>query len=286
MFDEKSKTFKAYPMTDVYPTFNRPEVYGRGAVCWDVKDPVTGKMLLIKGAWIYDSADLGRKEEHYYLAQAADIAGVIQMVGYEDRKGEPFGEIKCFRPTENVRLRNRIFRRLVLEKYGKDIDEFRSQLELVCALHDATEGAPLGSRGVLIDMDQAIEVQYQDSAGAEMGGAVGSPLFQAYFVLKGSCLYQYRPTHDYLDDLEAFFYILYVLMHHVARLSVQKDWCHDDPEISAAAKRQLFKEPLNMDAISEFWGQPCRDALVEFHKFGVNEIFLEKEEIVGVRGHG
>ncbi|KAF6757912.1 hypothetical protein DFP72DRAFT_808256 [Ephemerocybe angulata] len=289
-FDEKSKTFNTYTMTD---------------------DPVTGTLLLIKDAWIYESADLGRKEEHYYLAQAAGIAGVIQMVGYEDRKGEPFGEIKSFRPTD-VRLRNRIFRRLVLEKYGKDIDEFRSQLELVCALHDAIEahgklyqyrnilhrdiscanillgqpGAPLGSRGVLIDMDHAIEVQYQDSAGAEMGGAVGSPLFQAYFVLKGSGLYQYRPTHDYLDDLEAFFYILYVLMHHIARpqerqkVSFQDDWCHDDPEISATAKRGLFNAPINMDAISEFWGQPCRDALVEFHKF-VKEIILEKEEMVG-----
>lgn len=75
-------------------------------------------------------------------------------------------------------------------------------------------------------------------------------------------------------------------MHHIARpqerqkVSFQEDWCHDDPEISATAKRALFKAPINMDAISEFWGQPCRDALVEFHKF-VKEIILEKEEMVG-----
>ncbi|KAF6760804.1 hypothetical protein DFP72DRAFT_1092086 [Ephemerocybe angulata] len=292
-YNDRSDTTKTYTMTSVYPSFVRPEVYGRGTVCWDVKDPLTGEVF------------------------ARGVAGIIQMVSYEDREGLPSGEIKSFRPsfeTESGNLMgpNRIFRRLVLKKYGKDIDQFQSQLQLFSALHDVIDahgklymyrnilhrdisstnillglpGASLGSRGVLIDLDHAIEVQLQDSANAESGGAVGTRIFQPYFVLKGSGLYEYRPTHDYLDDLEAIFLILYLIMHEYTAagktkpVSFLKAWSHSDPEVGAAAKRELYNGPLDMTAVPEFWSEPCKSALVEFHKF-VSGIIVAKEEIVG-----
>ncbi|KAF5341152.1 hypothetical protein D9611_006044 [Ephemerocybe angulata] len=316
-YNDRSETTKTYTMTSVYPSFVRPEVYGWGTVCWDVKDPLTGEVFVIKDAWIQDSANTGMKEEYHYLEQARGVAGIIQMVSYEDREGLPSGDIKSFRPsfeTEsgNLMCPNRIFRRLVLKKYGKDIDQFQSQLQLFSALHDVIDahgklymyrnilhrdisstnillglpGASLGSRGVLIDLDHAIEVQLQDSANAESGGAVGTRIFQPYFVLKGSGLYEYRPTHDYLDDLEAIFLILYLIMHEYTAVgktkpvSFLKAWSHSDPEVGAAAKRELYNGPLDMTAVPEFWSEPCKSALVEFHKF-VSGIIVAKEEIVG-----
>ncbi|KAF6760851.1 hypothetical protein DFP72DRAFT_777985, partial [Ephemerocybe angulata] len=244
-FDRKSKKSKTYNLKSILPSFTRRDIHGRGTVCWAVTDPDTGRELLIKDAWIWeDNGD--RKEEYYYLEKAESVPGIMEMVEYEDRKGQPYGEIDYFRPSaanyeaNAAQYQNRIFRRIVVVKYGGDIEKFQSQLEFMCALRDSIKthfllfdwyrilhrdisstnillglpGAREGYRGILIDMDHATEIPHYPSSGFICGGALddhlqGTRLFQAYYVLKGNGLHNYRPIHDYLDDLESFFYVVY-----------------------------------------------------------------------------
>ncbi|KAF6760857.1 hypothetical protein DFP72DRAFT_804717, partial [Ephemerocybe angulata] len=310
---------KTYDLQGVDPSFTRRDIHGRGTVCWPATDPDTGEDLLIKDAWLWEADLDDRKEEYYYLEKARGIPGIMQMKSFEDRKGRASGEIKCFRPptvdSGETGFYNRIFRRIVLVKYGGDLDEFQSQLEFICALRDAIEGtclsshrnrsrrsilhrdissgnillglpgAPKGWRGILIDMDYAIEIPPDARGGAVMGGA-GTRLFQAYYVLKGSGLHEYRPVQDYLDDLESFFYVMYVLMHQyigvgkTTSVPFELEWGSDNMDTSAEAKRKVLDAPeLNLDKVPEFWSQPCKDVLVAFHEF-VGEMVRTKEEFV------
>ncbi|KAF6760853.1 hypothetical protein DFP72DRAFT_1092184, partial [Ephemerocybe angulata] len=239
-FDKKSNTTRTYTLQSVHPTFARPDIHGRGTVCWAAKDPDGGADVLIKDAWLWEDSDEQLKEEYYYLEKAKGVPGVMQMVEYEDRKGQPFGETDSFRPpaadnSATAQYYNRVFRRIVLVKYGADIGGFKSQLEFICALRDAIQGkqtafhqrrrilhrdissgnillglpgASVGYRGILIDLDHAIEIP----EGAQSGLIPyhqGTRVSQPYYSLMGSENRKYRPIHDYLDDLEAFFYVMY-----------------------------------------------------------------------------
>lgn len=127
-----------YNLANVEPTIPCYDIRGRGVVCWTVVDPESGKTLLVRDLW--GSAD--RLSEDIYLERAKGLPGTVQMIS-----------CKCNRErTKNIRgfispnssphrdFRDRVAIRLVLDSDGRSIKNFKSPIELLCALRDAIEG--------------------------------------------------------------------------------------------------------------------------------------------------
>ncbi|KAJ3514129.1 hypothetical protein NLJ89_g2549 [Agrocybe chaxingu] len=163
---------------DGRPFIFRRNIHGRGTVCWKVKDP-TGKVRIIKDSWQAD----GRALEKDLLKKVQGLKGVGQMVACEDDRPS----IEVLRGMEGHKLpdgiSDRFPRRLVLEAYGNTIDNFTSRTQFLCAFRDAVaghqnmwnknilhrdisinniligeDGADDGDRGVVIDLDMAVEL--------------------------------------------------------------------------------------------------------------------------------
>ncbi|KAH9476244.1 hypothetical protein JR316_0011815 [Psilocybe cubensis] len=208
--------------------FSRNTMRGRGTVCWNVVD-CDGTPFLIKDSW----RSAGREPECKLLAEVAGVAGVGQMVTYQDNGQD---DVAQFRDVPNCDLteslsHNRIFSRIVLEAYGKPLDYFNNRRHLLFAFRDAVnghrnlwrdkhilhrdvsinnilhgkEGSVEGSRGVLIDLDMAICLTRQ----APLTGTfrTGTRAFQSITVLRSEKNGEHARPHDYLDDLESFFYV-------------------------------------------------------------------------------
>lgn len=221
-----------YNLTSAKPLFWRRAIRGRGTQCHAVTGP-DGEKRLVKEAW--RSKD--RTPEWQFLEEAKGLAGVGQMIAHEETKyttAKHRGiDMSSFVDEPNPAFHDRIFSRTTLQAYGEPIDRFEARLQLLYAFRDAiaghqnlwrknilhrdisinnillgNEGAEPGNRGLLIDLDMGIWIDRTSSlAGADF--RTGTCAFQSVMVLRSAFFGTTAATHDYLDDLESFFYVLY-----------------------------------------------------------------------------
>lgn len=127
--------------------FIRRSARGRGTVCWNaeqVSPPQSdGSVIavLIKDSW----RSSGRQNEWELLKFVKGLAGVGQMVAYEDDTDYPISQFRNHivsglyagnRPYNA----DRIFCRIVLEAYGRSIKYFQTKMQLLYAFHDVVAG--------------------------------------------------------------------------------------------------------------------------------------------------
>ncbi|RXW20934.1 hypothetical protein EST38_g4914 [Candolleomyces aberdarensis] len=215
----------------------RSSLLGRGIVCWPVQDQ-KGERLIVKDYWMSQ----GRKPEYEILEEVKGGQGLCQIVSYEVGRGET----KDFRgPTDKFAVsvfHNSIAIRITMKVDAKaSIDNFTSPEEMLAALRDAIAAhyaliskgllhreichdtvliglqgikARVGERGILMHLDIAIgPVRTLSEFCKEVKSRM--TLFQSWIMLKVSSLPQglaVVPAHDYLDDLEAFFWLFCYLV--------------------------------------------------------------------------
>ncbi|KAJ3514854.1 hypothetical protein NMY22_g14611 [Coprinellus aureogranulatus] len=281
---------KTYAILEQIP-IPRDSIRGRATTCWRVQDPETYEQFVIKDTW--RPAD--RPGEHELLELVKGVLGVVQMVSCEPSRGE----VKDFRcPSTTGEFYNRVFTRVVTKAYGKPIECFASMLEVLCALRDALaglkniesddfkilhrdvshnnillgeEGAQEGYRGVLIDLDLAFRATDENSK-ITADYNIGTRTFQSLSLLEGAALKEHTPEHDYLDDIESFFYVLcYIFLLHLpdgTRLSSKDDgpslvwkWGEMDTRKAFENKRYIFG--FGTDTLTAYgvveknWGTTC-----------------------------
>ncbi|KAH9482167.1 hypothetical protein JR316_0004262 [Psilocybe cubensis] len=267
--------------------FIRRSARGRGTVCWNaeqVSPPQpngTVSAVLIKDSW----RSSGRQNEWELLKIVKGLAGVGQMVAYEDDTEYPISQfrnhvVNGLYTNSRPYTADRIFCRIVLEAYGRSIKYFQTKLELLHAFYDSVAGhkniwqkgilhrdislenillgkpnAEPGNRGVLIDLDMAIKVDRETNlSGSQF--RTGTRAFQSVAVLKSAGWAQASPTvnippQDHLDDLESFLYVLsWICMKYNGPgncivVHHLEKWEDNDPEICATAKRDFLTAPLS-----------------------------------------
>ncbi|KAF6755135.1 hypothetical protein DFP72DRAFT_811985 [Ephemerocybe angulata] len=307
--DANTGGWRLYRMHSVAPFMNYSGICDRGTRMWHVSD-WEGRALVLKDAW--STVHMG-PPEYVYLKQARGVMGVQQLVDYEDRTGLSNGEIRFIRPRPTAdylgAFTNKSFQRVVTLLYGAPIRCFTDETMLLEAMHDAVWGhwellkkgvlhcdistgnilfgqpgttPGLGFRGILIDLDYAVE--YDHAAGPFMSRrAVGTAFYQSIILLRG-VFARYKPAHDYIDDLESFYYILVDLIFGRFRKTdigdCMNQWGSDDPAWSASAKEWFLRRPLKEADIPNSWSWGCKKMMVALHKF-VGDLVMAKKAIVG-----
>ncbi|KAF6760718.1 hypothetical protein DFP72DRAFT_756880, partial [Ephemerocybe angulata] len=259
------------------PPFVRTGLCGRGTTCWYATHPQTGEDVLVKDAWRED----GKASEYAYLTAAQSVEGVVQMISFQDL----CAETKAYRPEDFASMGyvSRTKSRVVMRCYGKSLEHFTSRIEAISALRDAIHGyrgllsksvlhrdvslqnvllgtvnAAPGSRGILIDLDMAVWTHTDISIlRAETG--IGTRRFQSISVLRSLEL-ELPPAHDYLDDLESFFYVLchlVLLFERPGKRSERMDanlvyWESEDASVVANAKGAVLYDTWECPS---WWGE-------------------------------
>ncbi|KAF5340986.1 hypothetical protein D9611_006058 [Ephemerocybe angulata] len=217
------------------PYFVAPSVRGVGTVCWVAKDKA-GKHIVIKDSWRVDI----QVPEYTFLEKARGNSGVAWMFAYEDGRVQT----KALRPGnfdfDAPDFYNRTMCRVSMECYGAPLHEFTSQRQAIAALRDAIQGhwnllragilhrdvsidnilfgkdgAEEGHRGILIDLEMAASTGGGPTSRVITENRFGTYLYHSIAVLRsGRDERLLLPAaHDYLDDLESFFWILCHLLH-------------------------------------------------------------------------
>ncbi|KAF8953523.1 hypothetical protein BDZ97DRAFT_1872005 [Flammula alnicola] len=255
------------------PIFYRRTIRGRGTCCWKAKDD-EGKVVLVKDAW----RSRGRTAEWKLLEAVKGLAGVGQMIAYEDNDDQHISTLRGI--TVFVEgFCDRTFSRLILEYYGPPIEGFETPQDLLFACHDAIAGhqnllnigilhrdvsisniligksgsAP-GNRGVLIDLDMAIRINVAERS-VQADFRTGTRAFQSLNVVR-SCG-KANMTQDYLDDLESFYYVLcWVCFDTRPFPESLAIWESGNPTVAAAIKRGFLAGPLadTFTTIEPFFG--------------------------------
>ncbi|TEB25612.1 hypothetical protein FA13DRAFT_1148350 [Coprinellus micaceus] len=136
MTDASSEKGKVFDLIDKNPVSQSHHIHGNATVSWAVRDRKpkvpTQTELFVKDSW----SSAGRTEEWKLLARANDakIKGVCKMIWHKDRRAE----ISQFR--DGNQFFNRVFSRIVMEMYGKEIHRFTSAVQFLAALRDAVAG--------------------------------------------------------------------------------------------------------------------------------------------------
>ncbi|KAF6760677.1 kinase-like domain-containing protein [Ephemerocybe angulata] len=282
------------------PPFVRSGIRGRSTTCWHAYHPVTGKRVIIKDAWRIS----GTRSEREYLEAARDIPGVVQMLSYQD----DIAETKDFRPVNprNPHFESRVKSRLVLEHYGSSVIHFRTRAQAIGAIRDAIIGhynllsksvlhrdvslqnillgvpdSPVGLRGILIDLDLAIWT-HSPRAEIQVDVLKGTYRFLSIAVLRSAGA-KCTPPHDFLDDLEAFFYVLsHILLlfkepgvRDEDMVEIFKRWNNANPEHASDSKTAFLMRSWTP---SQWWGSAAQDLFTGF-KILIFSIQNEKDAL-------
>ncbi|TEB37855.1 hypothetical protein FA13DRAFT_1656842 [Coprinellus micaceus] len=304
---------KTYPIVERIPTA-RDSIRGRATTCWRVKDPETGEEYVVKDSW----RPSDRSSESELLEVVKGIPGVVEMVSFESCRGEA-KDLRC--PSTIGQYHNRIATRVTTKSYGPPIYRFTSVVQLLSAIRDAIGGhqrlvsddirilhrdishnnillgkggAEKGSRGILIDLDMAFRALDANST-VTADQDVGTRLFQSHSVLMSAYLKKHSPAHDYLDDLESFFYLLaYIFLSYrpdgtplpsgEEGPSIAWGWSEESASAAQANKRLLFGAGPGasraLRLVEDTWGPVCGTLFDEF-RWWVFEKHDEKDELLG-----
>ncbi|RXW16529.1 hypothetical protein EST38_g9326 [Candolleomyces aberdarensis] len=243
--DDETKITKTYQLTDLKPLFYSNCGFStRGTTCWALWDNEHERQLLAKDSWREEGTNI---PEFKNLKKARGLEGVAQMISYEANHGEtkdsgvteyiPREERPNY-PSDWSCPVNQICSRIVMERYGWEVDHFESEKQLLCAVRDAIAGhrnlylkaktlhrdfayqnivfgkpgAPPGQQGILIDLDLARPISHIKG----VVDAVGHTLFYSIGIIINATSKQTGASllpHDYLDDLQSSFYVLALLMY-------------------------------------------------------------------------
>ena len=116
--------------------------------------------------------------------------------------------------------------------------------------------------------------------------AKGTRMYQSLSVLDGYDGTSTPTTHDYLDDIESFFFVLTRLMYGWAGVEQElqpkpefmRVWDAEDPGKAFNEKDGFVAKRIKEHLIPPFWSDPCRDLWESFRIF-VKEISDRKEAI-------
>ncbi|KAJ2914316.1 hypothetical protein MD484_g6092, partial [Candolleomyces efflorescens] len=230
----RDDTVVAYDLVVGEGPITRSGLLGRGTTCWVVKND-RGEKFIVKDYWVSENRPSFECE---LLEEARGLQGVCQMVSFENNRAKTLdfrGDPSIF---ENGIFHNRTSVRIVMKAYGRSLENFTSMKQVLGALRDAIaahrkllsrnlihrdispnnillgdEDADEGARGILIDLDAALKISGLASE-TRVDPNVGTRMFQTMMVLRCyEALDQYVPMYDYLDDLEAFFWVFaYIIM--------------------------------------------------------------------------
>ncbi|KAJ2914310.1 hypothetical protein MD484_g6114, partial [Candolleomyces efflorescens] len=291
----------------------RSSLQGRGTTCWVAKS-ARGERVIIKDYWVVD----GQVPEFELLEEAKGLRGVCQIVSYEHNRART----RDFRCDTSISVKgsfqNRTSVRIVMKAYGPTIESFTSIEQLLGTLRDAIaahralvakniihrdvspsnillgkDAAPEGDRGVIIDLDHALRMSGLSSE-VLVDFKMGTQLFQPLMALKScECLPGYIPLYDYLDDLEAFFWVLsYLILTYTPEGARMPPNCFLDDTIEGWLKepglahthKRYFLHSYTIDyeirhSIHPGWFVILEDFFFGFHAF-VREINSQKSKLV------
>ncbi|KAJ2916708.1 hypothetical protein MD484_g3714, partial [Candolleomyces efflorescens] len=308
-------TITTYQLATSAAPFTRENVRGRGTTCWSAKDS-EGNSLIVKDYWILD----GQETEAKLLEEAKGLRGICQMVSYEENRFQTKDLRGNVQELESGSFRNRKLTRIVMKAYGPSIEKFTSVAQLLAALRDAIAahkllflkdiihrdispgnillgkaGAEEGIRGILIDLDIAFKCGV---LGPDRAAHVnGTRVFQSLTVLR-TC--ELEPcdvsAHDYLDDLESFFWVLsYLLITYNAdgtratRTNLHKylDSWNASPDRAASAKFRFFFQAMTgaevLVKMDQGWRHACGDLFTNFRQY-MRDISEQKDDLAFARG--
>ncbi|KAJ3538907.1 hypothetical protein NMY22_g4968 [Coprinellus aureogranulatus] len=241
------------------------------------------------------------------------------MLYYEDHRAETKylrGLPMPLSDDELTAFFNRIWLRVVTDQHGPSLKHFKSLKQVLGALRDAIlshrnlikfkailhrdisiqnillglvdEDALPGLRGILIDLDMAVSTGPREPSSVSADNRTGTRLYQSISVLSSYNPKLVHLAHDYLDDIESFFFVFVHLVFGWAgveqpvELADQPEflglWDHENPTISRNAKGMFISEGLPMELVAPFWTKPCRNLLRSFHEF-VKGIVSQKASI-------
>ncbi|KAF6760847.1 hypothetical protein DFP72DRAFT_959514 [Ephemerocybe angulata] len=283
------------------PYFVSQSVRGRGTVCWVARDKA-GKRILIKDAWRTDV----QVPEYTFLEQAKGLTGVAQMLSVEDDRIQT----RTLRPdTFDLDARdfyNRTMCRVTMACYAAPLHKFKSQHQALAAIRDAIQGhwnllqagilhrdvsidnilfgqddADPGHRGVLIDLEMAVSTGGGPTSSVLTDNPMGTHLYQAVSVLRSGTEERFLipVPHDYLDDLESFFWILCHLIYGFDGINhaAPDAFSHrsflgqiDDPDTMMATNRKqiyFMKEGPAVCKPPSFWSHASVELLERFHSY-------------------
>ena len=174
-------------------------------------------------------------------------------------------------------------------------------------------GAPPGWRGVLIDLSLAFDLDLQADSKINkepimVRASLVTSVFSILTTVQGSHLFQSTAVldslrqlnedkaplaHNYLDDLESFFfvlcYLLFLFMPNGARRALDDKarglmdgWDDDNADKALQPKLTLFHASTKRSAanlIGASWGMACRVLFMEFHEW-LCKVRDEKEALV------
>ncbi|KAF8971794.1 hypothetical protein BDZ97DRAFT_1785176, partial [Flammula alnicola] len=270
------------------PIFSRRAIRGRGTCCWKAKDN-EGKVVIVKDAW--RSRD--RTPEWKLLLKVKGLAGVGQMIAYDDDEKLHVSTLRGIDITKIPKepqssFHDRTFYRLILEYYGKSIVGFETREDVLFAIRDAIAGhqnlwnehilhrdvsinniligqpgSTAGYRGILIDLDMAILIDCKESL-KEADFRTGTRAFQK------TAIY-----HDYLDDLESFFYVLcwVCLGYDGPNQKVEpfpellQSWESGAPQTAARAKNVFLFRRIRGSVVTDYFGPIFNTLLTQLQAF-------------------
>ncbi|PPR03961.1 hypothetical protein CVT24_008316 [Panaeolus cyanescens] len=207
-------------------TFLSKAIRGRGTCIWKVLDEDKTERI-VKYLWRAD----GRTPEWELLVKLQNVKGVAKILG-RSAEWSLFAD-RNFTPDKPFATQDRFACFIVLESYGPPLTAFDSPVHFLEGFHDAIEGhrnmweAGIlhrdisvnnilfgrkgnkdNSRGVVIDVDLAIFFDRTDSL-CKADWLTGTHAFQSFNVLESGLARPdtFVPVHDYLDDLESFFWV-------------------------------------------------------------------------------
>ncbi|KAF5341175.1 hypothetical protein D9611_006063 [Ephemerocybe angulata] len=302
---------------DYTSTFIQHTIRGRGTMHWYATGK-KGARVLIKDSWRSD----GRTAEDTLLAQAANIPGVVQRIAFEDH----ISQTKDYRPEgfKDDDFINCTLARVILKCPGPSLLHFSSQIEAIETLRDAIKNSLLKIHvidltahcnlltneilhrditieNILIVKDVkperfrcnilGLDMALVPKAKLSLAARTGLRLFMSVALLRDAAAYRMsEAVHDYLDDLEAFLYILYKLLYGFSgpstplpRISdplesVLTRWETGLDSTIAQAKANFLRKDDFYQAIPPYWSEACVKLGDKFREH-ICEIAREKDSI-------
>ncbi|TEB34814.1 hypothetical protein FA13DRAFT_1594336, partial [Coprinellus micaceus] len=220
-------------LVNIGPISLHRHIRGSGTVCWEAKDKASGAVYLVKDSW----SSKGRTPEWELLKRANDkgIKGVCKMAWYDPA----VVDVSDFRCASTVNdFFHRTASRVVIEISGEEIDNFETRSQMIRALRDViaahgnlygegilhraisnktillgAKDAKVGDQGILMDLSLAHDYLSATKSDINKEPILAVRFFQSCAILDFLVTLNddesraLAPAHDYLDDLEAIFFV-------------------------------------------------------------------------------